>query len=114
MPINTTRRSTTPADSPWPDAAELCLGRGLGATVEVPLEGAGLFSETQARAIAACAPAAVDEVLRAAEEAGVPAADIGETGGDELVVRAGGDLLRAPVAGLQAVWSTALPKALGL
>src|SRR6266545_2576557 len=76
--------------------AELCLGRGMGATVEVPLEGADLFSETQARALVACAPAAVEQVLRAAEEAGVPAAEIGEAGGGELVVRSGGDLLRAP------------------
>jgi phosphoribosylformylglycinamidine (FGAM) synthase-like enzyme len=80
----------------------------------VPLEGASLFSETQARAIVACAPGMVDQVLRAAEEAGVPAADIGEAGGEELVVRAGSDLLRAPVADLHRVWSTALPKALGL
>ncbi len=94
--------------------AELCLGRGMGATVEVPLEGADLFSETQARALVACAPAAVEQVLRAAEEAGVPAAEIGEAGGGELVVRSGGDLLRAPVAGLYAIWSTALPKALEL
>jgi phosphoribosylformylglycinamidine synthase II len=93
---------------------ELCLGRGLGATVEAPLEGAHLFSETQARAIVACPAAAVEQVLRAAEEAGVPAADIGEVGGDDLVVRAGSDLMRAPVAGLHSIWSTALPKALGL
>jgi phosphoribosylformylglycinamidine synthase len=93
---------------------ELCLGRGLGATVEVPLEGADLFSETQGRAIVACAPGVVDQVLRAAEEAGVPAVEIGEAGGEELVVRAGSDLLRASVADLHTVWSTALPKALGL
>ena len=45
----------------------------------------------QARAIVACAPAALDRVLRAAEEAGVPAAEIGEVGGEDLVVRAGGE-----------------------
>ncbi|HBL27073.1 MAG TPA: phosphoribosylformylglycinamidine synthase subunit PurL [Acidobacteria bacterium] len=94
--------------------AEMALGRGLGASVEVALEGADLFSETQARALVTCAPGQVDQVLRAAEEAGVPAVDIGATGGEELVVRAGGGLLRAPVAALHAVWSTALPQALGL
>jgi len=94
--------------------AELSLGRGLGATVEVAMEGADLFSETQARALVACAPGAVEQVLRAAEEAGVPAVDVGATGGEELVVRAGGGLLRAPVADLHTVWSTALPRALGL
>jgi len=94
--------------------AESCLGRGLGAAVTVPYAGADLFSESQARALIACAPAVVDRVLAAADAAGVPAADIGETGGDDLVVRAAGDVLRAPVAALHAIWSTALPRALGL
>jgi phosphoribosylformylglycinamidine synthase II len=94
--------------------AESCLGHGVGATVTVPLEGADLFSESQARAIVACAPAMVDRVLAAAEEAGVPAAQLGETGGDELVVRSGSEILRAPVAALHEIWSTALPRALGL
>jgi phosphoribosylformylglycinamidine synthase len=94
--------------------AEACLGQGLGATVTVPFEGADLFSETQARAIVACAPAQMDRVLAAAEEAGVPALDLGVTGGGELVVRSGGELLRAPIAALHEIWSTALPRALGL
>jgi phosphoribosylformylglycinamidine synthase subunit PurL len=94
--------------------AEACFGAGLGAIVEVPLAGADLFSETQARALVACSPAVLDRVLQAAADAGVPAAEIGEVGGEELVVRAGGDLLRASVAGLREIWSTALPKALGL
>jgi phosphoribosylformylglycinamidine synthase subunit PurL len=94
--------------------AEACLTRGLGATVEVPLEGADLFSESQARALVACAPTSVERVLRAAEEAGVPAMDIGEVGGSDLVVRSGSELLRASVAGLHEIWSTALPRALGL
>jgi phosphoribosylformylglycinamidine synthase II len=94
--------------------AEACFGHGLGATVEVPVEGADLFSESQGRAVIACPPAALDRVLRAAEEAAVPAAEIGAVGGEELVVRAGGGLLRARVAGLHEIWATALPKALGL
>jgi phosphoribosylformylglycinamidine synthase len=94
--------------------AEACFGHGLGATLEVPLEGADLFSETQARAIVACQPAALDRVLRAAQEAGVPAREIGEVGGEDLVVRAGGGTLAAPVAALREIWATALPKALGL
>jgi hypothetical protein len=39
---------------------------------------------------------------------------VGETGGDELVVRSGSEILRAPVAALHEIWSTALPRALGL
>ena len=94
--------------------AEACLGRKLGASVEVPMAGADLYSETQARAIVACDPGALDRVLRSAEEAGVPAAEIGEVGGEDLVVKSGGETLRASVAGLHGIWSTALPKALGL
>jgi phosphoribosylformylglycinamidine synthase len=93
---------------------ECCLGRGMGATVTAPYEGADLFSETQARALVACAPIVVERVLAAAEEAGVPAIDLGETGGGELVVHSGSDILRVPVATLHEIWSTALPKALGL
>lgn len=97
--------------------AEACFGRRLGATVEVALGSeADLFSETQARAIIACQPAGLARVLRAAAEAGVPATDAGEVGGEDLVVRAGGreTVLRAPVSALYETWLTALPRALGL
>ncbi len=50
----------------------------------------------------------------AAEAMGVPAREIGETGGADLVLRSGGEGLSAPVARLHEIWSTALPKALGL
>ena len=53
-------------------------------------------------------------MLRAAEEAGVPAEEIGEVGGEALDLQAGGDLLTAPVADLYRIWTTALPLALGL
>jgi phosphoribosylformylglycinamidine synthase subunit PurL len=98
--------------------AEACFPRRLGATIEVPGDfcggGAGLFSETQGRAIVAVRPAALDAVLEAAREAGVPAAEVGGVGGDALQIRAGGDEIQAPVAELHEIWSTALPRALGL
>jgi phosphoribosylformylglycinamidine synthase subunit PurL len=97
--------------------AEACFGRCMGARVDlegIGLAGAGLFSETQARALVACRPAAAAAVLREAEEAGVPAAEIGAAGGEALEMRTGGEVLRAPVAALQEVWATALPRALGL
>jgi hypothetical protein len=53
-------------------------------------------------------------VLAAAEEAGVPAAAIGEVAGEALVLRSGGEVWRAPVAALREAWATALPRALGL
>ena len=94
--------------------AEAVMGGGLGAVLRVGLEGADLFSETQARAVVACKPAALERVLRAAEEAGVPAEEIGEVGGEALDLQTGGDRLTAPVADLHRLWSTALPAALGL
>jgi phosphoribosylformylglycinamidine synthase len=96
--------------------AEACFGRRrlLGARVEVPLAGAALFSESQARAIVACPPTVTEALLREAEAAGVPARDIGEVGGTDLEVRTGGETLKASVAALHEIWSTELPVALGL
>jgi phosphoribosylformylglycinamidine synthase len=95
--------------------AEACFGRRtMGARVEIPLAGADLFSETQGRALVAVPPAALEQVLEAAEAMGVPAREIGETGGADLVLKSGGEVLSAPVARLHEVWSTALPRALGL
>jgi phosphoribosylformylglycinamidine synthase II len=112
--------------------AEACFGRCLGASVDLDRAGTppigalgalgaagacgptSLFSESQARALVACAPAALDRVLRLAEEAGVPAAEIGEVGGEDLDLRLGGETWRLPVAALRETWATALPRALGL
>jgi phosphoribosylformylglycinamidine synthase len=97
--------------------AEACFGRGLGAAVDlegVGLGGAGLFGESQARAMVACGGGQLDRVLAAAEEAGVPAATIGEVAGEALVLRSGGEVWRAPVEALREAWATALPRALGL
>jgi phosphoribosylformylglycinamidine synthase len=94
--------------------AEACFGRRLGAELTLPLDALGLFSETQARALVAVAPAAVDEVLELAERAGVPAREVGRVGGDVLRLAFDGGKLAAPVAELHRTWSTALPRALGL
>ena len=94
--------------------AEACFGAGLGARVELPGDAASLFSETQARAVVACAPAALARVLRAAERARVPAREVGEVGGDSLTVGFDGGRFELDVADLSRAWSEALPKALGL
>jgi phosphoribosylformylglycinamidine synthase len=94
--------------------AEACFTRGLGARVKVPLAPLSLFSETQARAIVAAHPAQLDRVLEAARSAGVPAREIGEVGGGELVIEGDGDALRADVVELRQAWATALPRALDL
>jgi len=92
--------------------AEACLGGGLGADLRVEGEPAGLFSETQARAIVAATPAAAKRVLEEAEEFGVPVAELGSVKGDRLQVRCAGAVLDAEVEALHRAWSTALPKAL--
>jgi phosphoribosylformylglycinamidine synthase II len=94
--------------------AEACFRKRLGARVKVGLLARNLFSETQARAIVAVRPAEVDKVLEEAEGFGVPAKEIGEVGGDRLVIEADGAKIDAPVAELYQIWSTALPRALGM
>ena len=94
--------------------ARAVFGRGLGARLRVPATPTALFSESQGRALVACSPGMVDRVLEAAEEAGVPALEIGEVGGEVLEVEASGDVLRTEVARLRQAWATALPRALGL
>jgi len=94
--------------------AEACFGRGLGARVRVGLSPKCLFSETQARAIVAVPKDLAEKVLAEAEAFGVPALDIGEVGGDRLVIEADGAKVDAPVADLYQIWSTALPRALGM
>jgi len=103
--------------------AESCIGgfgqgaegaAGLGVRITVDLQPLELFSETQGRALVAVAPARLERMLRLAEEIGVPAQDVGEVGGSDLVIVADGETLRSPVARLHEIWSTALPRALGL
>ena len=94
--------------------AEATFGSGLGARLRVASTPTELFSETQARAIVALAPAHLDELLVLAEKHGVAATEIGETGGDRLVVAADGATIDVEVARLREIWSTALPRALGL
>jgi len=94
--------------------AEATFGAGVGARVKVPLAPRDLFSESQGRAVVAIVPAQIDRFLAAAERHGVPALEVGETGGDRLVVEADGATLDVEVARLRTVWSNALPAALGL
>ena len=75
--------------------AEACFARGLGADIRVPLSPVALFSESQGRALVACSASAADEVLEAAEDAGVAAHMAGEVGGNTLRIRADGDTLEA-------------------
>jgi len=94
--------------------AEATFGVGLGATLSVSSDPRDMFSESQARAVVAVPPADVEAVLAAAEQASVACAEIGEVGGDRLVIQTSGDRMDALVEDLQYEWRTALPRALGL
>jgi phosphoribosylformylglycinamidine synthase len=94
--------------------AEATFAKGLGCHVRVPLDPVALFSESQARAFIAVPAGELDAVLLSAEEAGVPALEIGEVGGHRLLVEADGDRIDLEVGALRARWEQALPSALGL
>ncbi len=72
---------------------------------------AACFSESASRVVVGVSPARVGDVLGRAREAGVPAADIGETGGDRLVATGAFDV---PLAAATRAWRDALPNALGV
>jgi phosphoribosylformylglycinamidine synthase subunit PurL len=94
--------------------AEACFGRGLGAELELPLDPAQLFSETQARAVIAVPPKHAKAVLQTAEEMRVPARDVGKVVAGRLLAKLSGGKLAAEVDELRQVWATALPRALAL
>ncbi|MFN3523181.1 MAG: phosphoribosylformylglycinamidine synthase subunit PurL [Phenylobacterium sp.] len=67
--------------------AEMALASKVGASIQLPYDTAAhgeLFGEDQARYLIAVADP--DVVLKAAIEAGIPAAVVGEAGGEELAV----------------------------
>ena len=91
--------------------AEACLAHDVGVTVS--LEGdpfVGLFSESAHRAIVTVREDHLDFLLAMAASLGVPAGEIGRTGGGELVVEG---LFGIPLHELRAAWTGTLPAALG-
>ncbi len=93
--------------------AECVMARGLGfqgAFAGGPLD---LFSEAQARAIVAAPGSSVEHVLALAEKHGVPAVELGEVGGERLVLSFDGGVVDGAVSDLQSVWTEALPQAVG-
>ncbi len=93
--------------------AECAMAWGLGMRGSFDGGPLSLFSEGQGRAIVTASPARVDEVLGSAEALGVAASDIGEVGGDRLVLGFDGGAVDSPVDELRAVWTEALPRAVG-
>jgi len=96
--------------------AEAVLTEGVGATVELvgglaglaPL--AALVSESASRVLVSVEPGRAAELAALAEEAGMPAAPVGVTGGSALVIPG---LLELPASRLRDAWSGGLPSVLG-
>ncbi len=89
--------------------AEMCLAGGMGAEINVPVEENPLgfaFGEDQGRYLLVVPQEFRDEVLIAANQLEVPIADIGLTGGDQLLVER---YTRIPVEHLRAVNEIWLP-----
>jgi phosphoribosylformylglycinamidine synthase II len=91
--------------------AEACLVGGVGATVG--LDGdpfVALFSESAARAIVTVQDDGIDELRALCARHDVPVAEIGTTGGGELVVDGQFDVT---LRELRDAWTSTLPAALG-
>ncbi|MEK6303827.1 MAG: phosphoribosylformylglycinamidine synthase subunit PurL [Acidobacteriota bacterium] len=72
-----------------------------------------LFSETPSRIVVSAVQSNVDQIVALAEEQGVPARVIGETGGDRFVIEVNGEsVVDRAVAEVESVWRDALPKML--
>ncbi|HWN00976.1 MAG TPA: phosphoribosylformylglycinamidine synthase subunit PurL, partial [Streptosporangiaceae bacterium] len=91
--------------------AESCLRGRTGCTVRLPGDPfTALFSESAGRAVVAVRPGAEEAFGRLAEAHGVPAAAIGSTGGDSVIVDGG---FAIPLAELAAVHARTLPALFG-
>jgi phosphoribosylformylglycinamidine synthase II len=91
--------------------AECCLDQGLGCQVALPGDlFTQLFSESAARAVVAVRPGSEQAFAALAARHGVPASELGVTGGDSLVVQGSFDI---PVDELAAAHRGPLPGLFG-
>jgi phosphoribosylformylglycinamidine synthase len=91
--------------------AEMAVRSGVG--FDVSFKGADhawLFAESASRVVLCTRNGHADDVLRAAQATGVPAARIGSAGGDRLVVNG---VLDVGLAEATEAWRGRLPNALG-
>ncbi len=75
--------------------AEMAVAGGVGFRVAGPTGAPALFGESPSRVVVAVDPRRVDEVLGAADRAGVPVTFLGSAGGDRLVIEGAVDLALA-------------------
>jgi phosphoribosylformylglycinamidine synthase II len=91
--------------------AEMAVRSGLGFRVTADgTDHAWLFAESASRVVVCVTNGGAEDVMRAAQAAGVAVARLGVAGGDRLVVDG---LLDVPVADAVAAWRGRLPDALG-
>ncbi|MET0728936.1 MAG: phosphoribosylformylglycinamidine synthase subunit PurL, partial [Acidimicrobiales bacterium] len=91
--------------------AEMAVTSGTGFVVRLPVANpAALFAESASRVVACVRETQVDQVLRAADAAGVAAVQVGVAGGDRLVVEGLVDLGMEETI---AAWRDRLPAAIG-
>ena len=91
--------------------AEMAVRCGVGFRVQaVGADHAWLFAESASRVVACAADGRGEDVIRAAEAAGVLATSLGSAGGAALVVEG---LLEVSVAEATTAWREVLPEALG-
>lgn len=96
-----------------PALAECAMVRGIGLRAAVDCGPLALFSEGQARAIVTVPAGRTEDLLAAAEAGGVAAREIGDVGGDRLVLDFDGGAVDGAVDELRRVWREALPRAVG-
>ena len=89
--------------------AEMAVRSGVGFRVAGPATHAELFSESPSRVVLCADEEGAQEAVRRARAVGVPAALLGEAGGDRLVVAGLVDLALAEATD---TWRGALPRAL--
>jgi phosphoribosylformylglycinamidine synthase len=90
--------------------AEMAVRSGVGFRVSGVDDGATLFSEAPSRVVLAVAPDRVGDVRAAADAGHMAVAELGEAGGDRLVVDG---LVDVELAAAVAAWRDRLPAALG-
>lgn len=91
--------------------AECCIAGRTGATVEVPGPASAerLFGEAPSRIVVTISKDKESDARGRLEGAGVPFADLGEVGGERLIVPG---VLELPVAELEATWERTIPAAM--
>jgi len=97
--------------------AESCFGKEIGAELDWDCAlrpDLALFSESQSRILLSVSAEHADQVAQQAQQAGVPCARIGVTGGERLVIRINGrPAVDVPLRELKAAWKDAIPCLIG-